>query len=224
MRNLIITIKSVSTKLISLIFLILAIAVLVLSAIPFGKKVMTYTTFDKLTTGYVSDYYTKDGEPVNDLKPQKEYPIITYQVGDVKYEHTGKTEIGSYPYSKGIQVNIRYNSYKPEMAGYDLEMQENYISFAISAASALALFILSVFFSHDRIKRKQYSEYEQYADTKVYNGADLVDKLSTKVKKPSNNTNKEEKSEKKKSNWESSSGFRNFEDVLKENIRNKSND
>lgn len=203
------------SKFISLIFLIIAIIILSLGIARSGRYFKGYLSLNKSVTGYVADYYTLDDkEPLKGqetvLKPEKEYPVIKYVAERKEYTHKGTAEIGEYPYKKGIKVVMKYDSYNPEISAYKLEAQEEAMFLLMHIAAFVFFFIFSLIFSKDKLKKQEFNVYEEDTD-------DIVNKLSTKTKKKK----KEEKTVKvkKRSNWNDADNFKDFEDILKENIR-----
>ena len=76
------------------------------------------------------------------------YPIVYYNINDRDYEYTGKTEVGSYPYDKNIEMTLYYNEQNPEMAIFSIEVREAFFNFAASMFLAgillLVRFIVSL--------------------------------------------------------------------------------
>ena len=72
------------------------------------------------------------------------YPIAEYEVDNKKYEYTGSTEIGTYPYKENIEATLRYCSYEPETAIFDIEVKEGMNRFIMMLCISGALMILKV--------------------------------------------------------------------------------
>lgn len=230
MGRLLYVLKSFIKTILMLFSIFVAAAIFINAAIPFGKQVLEYAGYKGMVVGYVSDYYERkdtntfflESLGYSNQKPETKYPIVTYMVGDAKYEHKGVMEIGSYPYQTGIQINMRYNPYNPELSGYDLEIQSAYIRFAAASVLALIFLIIAALLSKNR-PAPEYREFGTHISTEMSSKPDKridpVLLLSKKVKKKKNKSMKSENEPDNASNWESSGNFKRFEDILDENIR-----
>ena len=94
------------------------------------------TTISVMVSNY--DIQKKSGgKPVG-------YPIAYYEVDGKTYEHKGTVEIGSYPYDKSIEAGLKYCSYEPETAIFEIELKKALNEFLLYLLIAASLIIIKV--------------------------------------------------------------------------------
>ena len=136
---------------------ILALAALFFVALAFvraGKLVYRYISCTTEAEGYTVSYHEATGF-LDVHKPGTMFPSIAFKdERDNEYTFDAECEIGSYPYTEGTKVIVRYSPSDPRVALVKLELFEGLLQVALKIFYAVVIFIIrGIFF------RKKY-EYE----------------------------------------------------------------